>query len=38
MISAGPRVQAQAAGQLGGLHDHPAQVRQQPLRADPILT
>ena len=38
VISAGTRPDAQqAARHLGGLHDHPGQVRQQPLQADPVL-
>jgi len=37
MIGAGTRVHAQAARHLGTLHDHCAQVRQQPFHADLML-
>jgi hypothetical protein len=38
MVSASARPDArQAARQLGGFHDHLAQVRQQQLEADPML-
>ena len=37
LASAGTDPQAQAARQLGGFHDHPGQVRQQPLQADLML-
>jgi hypothetical protein len=38
MISARTRPYAQqAARHLGGFGDHPGQVRQQPLQADPVL-
>ena len=38
LASAGPGPQAQAARQLGGFHNDPGQVRQQPLQADLMLT
>ena len=37
LVSAGAGPQAQAARQLGGFHDDPGQVRQQPLQADLML-
>ena len=37
LASAGTGPQAQAARQLGGFHDDPGQVRQQPLQADLML-
>jgi hypothetical protein len=38
LVSASARPDAQpAAGQFGGFHDHPGQVRQQQLQADPML-